>query len=106
MAGSVTRMLMNKRRKGGLQKAVVDVDVYVRTPPMKGEAQPMDVDDTKWLKEDLKAEKDRLKMYGKVLDNWVPEDVAAKAKADVESKMAECKLRIQELKGRINLRSK
>ena len=95
-------MLVSHSRKGGLMKA--DIDVYVRTK-RKGDAE-LGYDETKYLKEDLKREKEQLKGYKAILDNWVPEDVAAKAEADVKQKMAECKLRVQELSARLKLRSK
>lgn len=95
-------MLMSHAKGGGLVRA--DIDVFVRTK-MKGDNEP-EMDDTKWLKEDLKREKAQLKGYRAILDNWVPEDVAAKAEADVKQKIAECKLRVQELSARLKLRSK
>jgi hypothetical protein len=60
----------------------------------------------KYLKKDLEREVERAMKYAKILDNWVPEDVAAKAKAEVERQLAESKLRVRELKGRIKVRSK
>jgi hypothetical protein len=63
------------------------------------------VDDNKYLKEDLKRERARITKYQSVLDTWVPEDVAAKAKKEVEQKLAECKIRVRELRARIKVRS-
>lgn len=98
----MTDTLMRHRKKGRLKKPPkIEVSVYVpsRDEPLK----PMD--DNKYLKEDLKREVERTMKYEKVLNNWVPEDVAAMAKKEVERKLAECKIRVRELKARIKVRS-
>ena len=99
----VTGMLMGRRKKGGLQKKM-DVSVYVSS---KDDAVGADPDEnTKWMKEDLARDVQKVKDYKEILETWVPEEVAARAKADVELQLAECKLRVQETRGRIKLRSK
>ena len=93
------------RKSGKLTKKEmpkVDVRVYV---PSGGEPVAASYD-SKFDRDELKREQGRVVKYQKLLDNWVPEDVAEAAKKKVERQMAECKLHIQELKGRIKLRSK
>jgi hypothetical protein len=99
MAYKMTDTLLKHRKRGRLKKPKFEVSVYV---PARDEANS--IDDTKYLKEDLKREVERAMKYEKILKNWVPEDVAAKAKAEVEQKLAESKLRVRELKGRIKVR--
>jgi len=100
MADTIGGMLAGHRAKGKMKG--MEVSVYV---PHRGEVA-MAADDMKWIKRDLKDEEKRLKDYQSILDNWVPEDVAARAKADVEKRKKECGLRIAELKGRLKLHKK
>ena len=97
----VTQMLMGNRKGKKLQKPDFEVSVYA---PVRGDVS---IDnDNKWLKKDLQRENESVAKYEKILETRVPEEVAAKAKEQVEQKLAECKLRARELKGRLKLRSK
>jgi hypothetical protein len=102
MAYKMTDALMRHRRRGGLKKSPnVEVSVYV---PSSDEPK-LAVDDKKWLKKDIQRAVEKVARYEKVLHNWVPEDIAAKAKKEVEQKLAEQKLHVREMKARLKIRS-
>ena len=92
---------MLRKNKKGLKKPSLDISVY------KSHGEPMEsIDDTKYLREDLKRHKKDVLEYGEILEKWVPEDVAAQAKKQVDQKLSEAKLRITETRARIKMRSK
>jgi len=99
---AVTGLLMGNSKKGKLKKPSLSVNVYSHAPG-DGMNAP---DESKWMKEDLKRERDQIKRYEQILETWVPEEVAAQAKADVEMKLSECKLRVKDIRARMKLRAK
>ena len=101
--GEIAKHLVNMRNQGKLAKAPkFDMHVYV---PSKDEPRFSEEDETKYLKKDLKRETEKISKYEKILRAWVPEDVAAKAKKEVERQLAECRIRVSELKAKIKVRS-
>jgi DNA integrity scanning protein DisA with diadenylate cyclase activity len=99
---SMTETLMRHRKKGRLKKPRVEVSVYVKD---RDDIVGVPYDENKYLKKDLVREVERVAKYEKVLKHWVPEDIAAKAKEEVEKKLAESKIQVRELKARIKVRS-
>lgn len=100
----MTDHLLGMSKAGRLKKKSPELEVSVYLPHKNEGVEPMH-DDSKYLKEDLKREVKRAAEYDKILETWVPEDVAAQAKKEVEKKLAECKIRVRELKARIKVRS-
>ncbi len=89
------------RKNKGLKKPSIEVSVY---KPHSGDS-PISMDDTKYLKKDLQREKKSVLEFEEILEKWVPEDIAAMARKEVEQKLAESKLRIKDVRARIKLRS-
>ena len=95
--GEIGALLKGKK----LKKPSLEVSVY------KSHGEPMEsMDDTKYLKEDLKRQKKDVLEYEELIEKWVPEDIAAMAKKKVEAQLADAKLRVSETRARIKMRSK
>ena len=102
MAKSTAMGAMLRKYKGGLKKKPsLEVSVYKSHGDMAES-----VDDTKYLKEDLKRQKKNVLEYQEIIEKWVPEDVAAMAKKKVEAQLDDAKLRVTETRARIKMRSK
>ena len=97
--GAIGGLLRNKNMLK--KKPTLEVSVY---KSHGGEAVES-MDDTKYLKQDLKRQKKSVLEFEEILEKWVPEDIAAMARKEVEKKLAESKLRITETRARIKLRS-
>ena len=90
------------RKNKGLKKSKLEVSVYKSSGAVTAPTMDMDV---KYLKEDLKRKKKSVLEYEEILEKQVPEDIAAMAKKEVEQKLAESKLRVNDVRARIRLRS-
>jgi hypothetical protein len=77
------------------KKPKIDVSVHV---PLRDEPT---IDEKRFIRQDLTRMREKAKRYQSVLDTWVPEDVAAKAKKSVEERLDDCKMRIRELNTRL-----
>jgi len=103
MAKSTAMGAMLRKNKNGLsKKPKLEVSVY----KTHGDDMLGSMDDTKYLKQDLKRQKESVREYEEILEKWVPEDVAAMAKKNVEQKLAEAKLSVTETRSRIKVRRK
>jgi rubrerythrin len=100
MASEISKMLSGHKRLG---KPKLQVSAYVSHHD-DDMAEPSH--ESKWLKQDLKREQRTLKGYRKVLSEWDNDAVAAKAKLDVEKKLAESRLRVKDYRARIKLWAK
>lgn len=92
MSGAIAGMLSNKRLKPTL-RIHASVDSY---PEMKP------VEDLKYLREDMKRIKAECVAMKKALDNWVPEDVAARAEKSLRQELKRSKARLVEMEARLD----
>ena len=84
--------------------------VKARTPKLQvhaymsegDEVEP--IDDSRFLKEDLARCNRTIKAIEKELETWVPEDVAAKVKKQLEANLEREKGRVAELKAQLKAR--
>ena len=85
--------------------------VRVRSPKLQVHAYmaeenevPDSFDDTRFLKDDLARCNRTIKAIEKELETWVPEDVAAKVKKQLEANLEREKGRVAELKAQLKAR--
>jgi hypothetical protein len=99
MAGGIlSNHLMAKRASGKLAKVTPELRIEARmSTPFPGEGS-----DDKYLKEDMARVKKEIAAIEKALDNWIPEDVAARAEKSLRSELAVKKARIAELDARLS----
>lgn len=95
MAGAITGHLIGMSKQGKLGKPSLQVNASVSIPHA-GMVSP-----AKYDKEDYARVEKELKAIKHALDNWVPEDVAARAKRSLEIDLKAKKARCEELKARI-----
>ncbi len=95
-------MKISEMMKGKGMKKGVDVSVHLKSDGYV----TVPYDEAKYLKKDLKHQKEKVLQYQKVLDEWVPEDIAAMAKEKLEKELAEAKLTVRETRARLKLRGK
>jgi hypothetical protein len=98
MAGGIAGHLAMMRSSGKLSKPSLQVNAYVN---VGGQHEP---DVTQYDKEELKRTKAEVAGIEQALENWVPEDVAARAKRSLEIDLRSKKARVEELKARISAR--
>ena len=98
--GAIGGLLRNKNMLK--KKPTLEVSVY---KSHGGEAVES-MDDTKYLKQDLKRQKKSVLEFEEILEKWVPEDIAALAKKKVEEQLGNAKIRVAETRARIKMRRK
>ena len=95
----IGEMLANHGKNGGLAK-VSPLQIHAT---VSAHSKNMPMEDTKYEKEEIKRLRAEIKGIDKVLDEWVPEDVAARAKKSLElerdakmAHLAECRIRMKQ----------
>lgn len=93
--GHIADMLGNKKLKPKLQ-----VSAYVSPYGAVEAMSPME--DTKYLKRELKMVKEEIAATKKALDNWIPEDVAERAERALRKDLKSKEARLAELSARLD----
>jgi len=95
--GLLTNHLMKARASGKIGKITHElrIDASV-TSPFPGEKSNQE-----YLKQDMKRIKDEIAAIKKALDNWIPEDVAARAEKSLRAELAGKKARLAEMEARM-----
>lgn len=83
---------MSKKLKPSLQ-----INAY-----MDSYGGPKEVDEAKYVKEDLKRCKEECAAIKKALRDWVPEDVAARAEKSLRTELKRKEARMAELEARLD----
>lgn len=93
MHGEIASHLSGLKKKW---KPTLQVNAFVSEP------MPEPVAETKYLREDLKRCKVECAAIQKALDNWVPEDVAARAEKSLRKELKRKHARMAELEARLD----
>ncbi len=90
LGGAITGHLVGMSKK---LKPTLHVSAFVDTFP-----QPKKTDESKFLRQDLKRCKEECAAIEKALDEWVPEDVAARAEKSLRAELKRKQARMDEIK--------
>jgi hypothetical protein len=94
--GKMATHLVGMSSNGRLSKPSLQISAYV------GSDVPVEVDDRKYLKQDLKRCKEECAAIKKALDNWVPEDVAERAEKSLRKELKRKEAHMAELSARLD----
>ena len=98
---------MAKKNVGGiasmLNKSGVKPKMVVHAYMSQGD-EPVEVDDSQYLKDDMDRSTKTIDAIEKQLETWVPEDIAAKVKKQLEAELDRERIRVAELKAQLKIR--